>query len=86
LRIDISSAKKRVSHIFVDSRIIRPDKGRKKNLKPVKTKQFKNLDPLIVDSYQQAKKLIEELKELGVPHKMVIRSNHNTMRYSRVIS
>jgi hypothetical protein len=78
--------KKIFGHVFIDSGVIRPYKERKKNLKPIKPRKLPDLEPIIVDTYQQAKKLTKELKELGVSRKIGVRSNHNTMRYSRVIS
>ncbi|WP_319507001.1 hypothetical protein [uncultured Methanolobus sp.] len=88
--IDVCSAlnigfKKLFGQVFVDSGVIRPFKERNKNLKPIKPKYHSNPDPIVVDSYQQSKKLSKELKELGITRRIAVRSNHNTMRYSRVI-
>ncbi|MDY0386572.1 MAG: hypothetical protein RBT65_05465 [Methanolobus sp.] len=56
------------------------------NLKPIKPKRIHDLESIILDTYQQAKKIIVEFKELDITRKIAVRSNHNTMRYSRVIS
>ena len=77
--------KKIFGHVFIGSGVIRPYKERKKNLKPIKPKRIPDLEPIIVDTYQQAKKLMKEFKELGITHKIAVKSNHNTVRYSRVI-
>ncbi|SFM60207.1 hypothetical protein [Methanolobus profundi] len=78
--------KKIFGQVFVDSGVIRPYKERKKNLKPVKPRHKSTLEPVVVDTYRQAKQLSKEFKELGISRGIVVRSNHNTMRYSRVIS
>jgi hypothetical protein len=77
--------KKVFGHVFVDSGVIRPYKERKKNLKPVKPRHKSNLEPVVVDTYRQANQLSKEFKELGISRGIAVRSNHNTMRYSRVI-
>ncbi|SDF85352.1 hypothetical protein SAMN04488589_1531 [Methanolobus vulcani] len=76
--------KKIFGHVFVDSGVIRPYKERKKNLKPVKPRHKSTLEPVVVDTYRQAKQLSKEFKELGISRGIAVRSNHNTMRYSRV--
>ncbi|WP_342304409.1 hypothetical protein [Methanolobus sp. ZRKC5] len=77
--------KKIFGNVFVDSGVIRPFKERNKNLKPIKPKRYPDLEPLVVDTYQQSKRLAKELKDLGITRKIAVRSNHNTVRYSRVV-
>lgn len=77
--------KKEFGHVFIDSGIIRPFKERKKNLKPIKNKNFDNQESIVVDSHKQANQIIKELKELGISRKVRVRSNRYTMRYSRVV-
>jgi hypothetical protein len=78
--------KKIFGHVFVDSGVIRPYKERKKNLKPSKPRHKSTLEPVVVDTYRQAKQLSKEFKELGISSGIAVRSNHNTMRYSGVVS
>ncbi len=77
--------KKIFGHVFVDSGVIRPFKERKKNLKLIKSRHTPDQEPIVVDTYRQAKQLAKEFKELGIWRGIAVRSNYNTMRYSRVI-
>lgn len=77
--------KKVFGQVFIDSGVIRPFQERKKNLKPVKVQKTQDLELIVVDTYRQAKALRKEAKELGVTIRIGVRSNYNTMMYSRVI-
>lgn len=77
--------KKLYGDVFVDLGMIRPYRERSKNLKPIASYKPRKLDPIIVETFQQGKSLLKEFKELGISRTVGVISNHNTMRYSRVL-
>jgi len=78
--------KKIFGQTFVDQGVIRPYRERNKNLKRVGTRQTRGKpEHFVVESYRQGKALAKELRSLGIPFTMGVKSSKHNLPYSRVL-